>query len=154
MAKYEVNFSCGHTHTVELFGKDSDRQKKIAYYESCGFCSDCYKEMMEKKNAENCVEKTMKYSDYKNNYSECKTKKNSYDASAKTIVVYVEISRMIADEVNAQCSQLRTTQRRVEKVISAIENGTATFSTEGLTEELTSDMQIFAALMKKYGYEI
>ena len=29
MAKYTVTFSCGHTDTVELFGKDSDRKEKL-----------------------------------------------------------------------------------------------------------------------------
>lgn len=41
--KYEVKFSCGHTETVELFGKSSDRERKIEYYENCGVCSECYK---------------------------------------------------------------------------------------------------------------
>ena len=43
MAKYEVKCSCGHTETGELFGKSSDRERKIEYYENCGVCSECYK---------------------------------------------------------------------------------------------------------------
>ena len=31
----------------------------------------------------------MSYREYKNNYSNCRTKKNSYNADKKTIVVYV-----------------------------------------------------------------
>ena len=37
-----------------------------------------------------CVEQEMKYSEYKANYSECQTKKNSYNKETKTIVVYVK----------------------------------------------------------------
>ena len=29
--KYDVRFSCGHTHTVELFGKSADRERKIKW---------------------------------------------------------------------------------------------------------------------------
>ena len=44
MAKYDVNFSCGHKEQRELFGKSVDRQKKITYWEEYGICSECYKE--------------------------------------------------------------------------------------------------------------
>ena len=43
MAKYDVKFSCGHEETVELFGKSADRERKIAYFEKHGVCSECYK---------------------------------------------------------------------------------------------------------------
>lgn len=46
MAKYEVTFSCGHTQRIELFGKDIERRRKIAFYESEGLCSDCYKKSL------------------------------------------------------------------------------------------------------------
>lgn len=36
MAKYTVKFSCGHEATIELFGKDVDRKRKIAYLEESG----------------------------------------------------------------------------------------------------------------------
>lgn len=36
-----------------------------------------------------CIETEMKYSEYKANYSGCKTKKDSYDKANKTITVYV-----------------------------------------------------------------
>ena len=44
--KYDITFSCGHTGTVELFGKDKDRQKKLEYFQKNGLCSECYKKKM------------------------------------------------------------------------------------------------------------
>lgn len=43
MAKYLVLFSCGHEEEIELFGNNKERQKKIAYYEQYGDCSECRK---------------------------------------------------------------------------------------------------------------
>lgn len=43
MAKYDVLFSCGHTERIELFGKDSERKRKIEYFQQKGICSACYK---------------------------------------------------------------------------------------------------------------
>lgn len=87
--KYTVNFSCGHTETVELFGKTSDRERKIAYFEKYGVCSHCYREMKEMEKANGCDEVEMFYGDYKKNFSDCKTKAGSYNGLTKTIVVYV-----------------------------------------------------------------
>ena len=41
--KYEVRFACGHTETRELFGKVSERENRIKYWEENGICSECYK---------------------------------------------------------------------------------------------------------------
>lgn len=35
-------------------------------------------------------EKEMHYSEYKNNYSDCETKRGSYNKETKTIIVYVQ----------------------------------------------------------------
>lgn len=43
MAKYNVTFSCGHEETVELFGKETERRRKIDYFERYGLCKECYK---------------------------------------------------------------------------------------------------------------
>ena len=43
MTKYQVKFSCGHIQEVQLFGKYEARNRKIAYYQKCGICSECYK---------------------------------------------------------------------------------------------------------------
>lgn len=49
MAKYQVTFSCGHTSTVELVGKTSERERRILWYEQSGICPDCYKAQQEAK---------------------------------------------------------------------------------------------------------
>jgi hypothetical protein len=87
--KYDVKFACGHTGTVELFGKTADRERKISFYEKNCLCPDCYKDMKEEEKKLNCMEVEMLYGEYKENYSECTTKAGSYDAKNKTIVVYV-----------------------------------------------------------------
>lgn len=47
MAKYTIVMSCGHEDTIELFGKNEERERKIVYYESSGLCKNCYKKKME-----------------------------------------------------------------------------------------------------------
>jgi hypothetical protein len=87
--KYNVKFACGHTSTVELFGKTAERERKIAFYEKNYLCPDCYKDMKEEEKKLNCMEMEMSYKEYKESYPECTTKAGSYDAKDKTIVVYV-----------------------------------------------------------------
>lgn len=36
MGKYNVKFSCGHTEERELFGKMTERTKKIEYWQNYG----------------------------------------------------------------------------------------------------------------------
>lgn len=50
MAKYTIIMSCGHEDTVELFGKSSDRERKIEYFRSNGLCKECYKKKMNEQN--------------------------------------------------------------------------------------------------------
>lgn len=47
MAKYVVNYSCGHTGTVQLTGSDKDRKRKIEWLEAQGVCPECYKAQQE-----------------------------------------------------------------------------------------------------------
>jgi hypothetical protein len=58
MAKYDVKFSCGHTETKELFGKGTERERKIEYWEQNGICTECYK----KQQAELMAAKTQEMS--------------------------------------------------------------------------------------------
>ncbi len=87
--KYEVIFSCGHTETVELFGKNADRQRKISWFEESGLCSKCYAEQKAAEMAEGFNAVEMFYGDYKEKFSNCKTKPGSYNRETKTIVVYI-----------------------------------------------------------------
>ena len=94
--KYDVRFSCGHTETVVLYGKTSEREKKIEWYESKAVCSDCYREMKNIEASIGCQEITMMYREYKEKYARCKTKAGSWNPVEKTIVVYVP-ENMIAE---------------------------------------------------------
>ena len=72
MAKYTVNFACGHEATITLFGKMKDRYSKIEYFERCGMCPKCYREMMEEKRNQERAEQRAKAIDTatKNNLPE------------------------------------------------------------------------------------
>ena len=47
MANYTIIMSCGHEGTVSLYGKYSERQRKIEYFQNKGLCKQCYKKKME-----------------------------------------------------------------------------------------------------------
>lgn len=42
MAKYDVTYSCGHTDTVQLYGKNEERERKLKWMEN-SLCPECYK---------------------------------------------------------------------------------------------------------------
>lgn len=56
MAKYFVKFKCGHEDRVELFGKNTDREAKMAWMSENMLCSECYKKMLEEENAQASAE--------------------------------------------------------------------------------------------------
>lgn len=87
--KYDVKFSCGHTDTIELFGKGLDRERKIKYLEEYGLCKACYRQQQEEKKAAGCDVVEMSYREYKQNHSECATVSGSYNKERKTIKVYI-----------------------------------------------------------------
>lgn len=47
--KYVVMMSCGHEETIDLIGKNADRDKRIKYLEQNGLCKECYKKEMQEK---------------------------------------------------------------------------------------------------------
>lgn len=87
--KYDVTFSCGHTEVVELFGKCSERDRKIDYYKNYGICKACYYEQKSIEMSINNEEVEMLYKQYKQEYASCKTKPGSWNPATKTIIVYV-----------------------------------------------------------------
>lgn len=90
----QVIFSCGHDEPYEFgVSKGTELERKIRYFSEKGLCSECYRKAQEAKKAYNCNEVTMFYGKYKREYSDCKTKWDSYDAKKKTVVVYVPILR-------------------------------------------------------------
>lgn len=50
MAKYDVTYSCGHTGTVQLYGKNEDRARKIESYKRYSLCPECYKKQKQEEN--------------------------------------------------------------------------------------------------------
>ena len=41
--KYDVTYSCGHSGTVTLFGKGTDRERKLEFFKDSGICPECFK---------------------------------------------------------------------------------------------------------------
>ena len=99
--KYDVTFSCGHTQEVQIYGKAEERERKIKYFGKSGLCPECYKKMNEEK-AENCEEVEMKYSEYKENYADCKTKSGSYDMKKKPSLSTF-LNRMKKKRIRGKC---------------------------------------------------
>lgn len=88
--KKTVTYSCGHEGQIELFGKGSERERKIAWYENQCLCHECYKAEKEEERKRSCVEIEMPYREYKNTWSHCFTKAKSYNPEKKTVVVYIK----------------------------------------------------------------
>ena len=52
MAQYSYPYLCGHGHgTVRLYGKESDRQRKLAWYADTFVCPDCFKKQKAEEDA-------------------------------------------------------------------------------------------------------
>lgn len=47
--KYTITMSCGHEDTVDLIGKNTEREKRLEYYKNCGLCKECYKKSIREK---------------------------------------------------------------------------------------------------------
>lgn len=51
MAKYQINYKCGHSGEVQLFGKHEDRYRKIEWLEANCNCPDCERKEYEEYSA-------------------------------------------------------------------------------------------------------
>lgn len=92
--KYDITYSCGHEGRVELFGKTSDRERKIYWYESSAVCPECYADQKKieaevKAEKEGLKETEVTYREYKLNYPNAKTVPGSYNGATKTIKIYI-----------------------------------------------------------------
>lgn len=56
MAKYTVTYACGHTGTIELFGKMNEREYRLKQLTD-QLCPDCYNQQVSKENQENGLPK-------------------------------------------------------------------------------------------------
>lgn len=54
--KYDITYSCGHTETIQLFGRVRERERRILWLQEHGMCSECknkaWQQERERKNAE------------------------------------------------------------------------------------------------------
>lgn len=129
MAKYDVTYKCTHEGTVELFGKTTDRMKKIEWLETT-LCPECYaREQAQKANKGMQIEEVeMLYSEYKNNFSNCQALPNSYDSKTKTITVLVpveveEVEEVtVAEETTETTEEIITIEQIAEKARGSVEN--------------------------------
>lgn len=55
MAKYEVTYSCGHTDTVQIYGKNEERERELKWMEN-SLCPECYKKWKREDNKQKVQE--------------------------------------------------------------------------------------------------
>lgn len=117
MAKYNVTYKCNHEGTVELFGKTTDRERKLEWLETT-LCPECYaRQQAQKENEGKQIEEIeMTYGEYKNNFSNCKTLPNSYNKDTKTIIVLVPVEKEIEVEVVEETSTATEEILTVEEI--------------------------------------
>lgn len=116
--KYDITFSCGHTHTVDIYGSAAEREHKVKRYETQAVCPDCYKAQLDAEAAEGCDEVEMSYKEYKTDYADCKTKRDSYNKETKTIVVYVPRTETEDEIIEAAKSAYVACIEAFDKMIS------------------------------------
>jgi len=135
--KYTINHTCGHESEKQIYGTNAhgERERKVAYYESLP-CPECSTKEKATKSGTEIEEIEMHYSEYKNNYADCKTKPGSYDGKAKTIIVYVPkataADEVIEDTELAELDEIVTTyiNEQMATVPSATEEQKAAFTAE------------------------
>lgn len=153
MANYTVKFNCGHSEQISLVGPTKDRERKIAYFEEQGQCSKCYAASKNKQMADNGnKEVEMKYGDYKNNYSDCKTKADSYNKEAKTIIVFVPENyeeKKAEKAVMQELTDLTNSEKASRKMIE-IGSAKITEMTEKAEGKMKTDLDKAIAILRKH----
>lgn len=89
MAKYSIVFSCGHEERIELLGPVKDRERKIAYFQEQGLCSECYRKQRQAKQRIKPTSR-IKYAEYKAKDLIYEAIKDTYNADDKTIEVMLK----------------------------------------------------------------
>lgn len=119
--KYDITYACGHTATVNLFGTAQERERKLAWM-TAHECPDCY-------NSIGCTAVEMLYKDYKTEYPECKTKRDSYNRETKTVIVYVPVEDIPATEETTTKTEQKTEEENetmtTEEFVNAVQHTAA-----------------------------
>ena len=90
---------------------------KVKWYETQAVCPDCYKTQLDAEAAEGCDEVEMSYKEYKTDYADCKTKRDSYNKETKTIVVYVPRTETEDEIIEAAKSAYAARCEALDKMI-------------------------------------
>ncbi len=80
-----ITMMCGHRQLMPKIAKGPKWERKKWYYRTKCLCDKCNEAVM----PDRYNEVEISYWDYKENYSNCITKPNSYNPEKKTIIVYV-----------------------------------------------------------------
>mgnify|MGYP000978059085 CR=1 FL=1 len=135
--KYDITYSCGHEGVVELFGKSSARESKLAWYQNTAVCPKCYAaEQAAAWEAEGYAKLTVPYREYKDKYEgRTDVRKGEYDKDAKTITLYV-LRPVVTDDAHTH-ERITETQA----IHALCKTGTSTAQAKAL---LGADRQEFA----------
>ena len=101
MALRNVNYKCGHSRKENIEKRAGRSITEIIEYRERGECYTCEKYHAACREPGDEVE--MHYSAYKNNYYDCATKPDSYNADTKTIIVRIPADR--ADKIAAKAME-------------------------------------------------
>ena len=150
--KRTVTRACGHEQEVEVFGAREAREAKISWYERTD-CTECY----EKSQNKGSEEVEMSYREYKENYSNCNTKKDSYDKKTKTIIVFVPKKEEVKEEV----AEVKETELTTEEIVNIIAPEFSPRPTEEIkkfvetgSEALIKNAEVKGERLKKMPIEI
>ena len=91
MAIGKITFKCSvcgqeHETRVKKYNRQQATDWEAWAKENIHICPSCYRA---EKDRQGCEEVEMHYGEYKKNFSNCKTKPDSYNRDTKTIIVYV-----------------------------------------------------------------
>ena len=150
--QYTIKHTCGHESERQIYGTNAhgERDRKAAYHESFP-CPACSAKEKASRGGVEIEEIKMHYSEYKNNYADCKTKPGSYDGNEKTIIVYVPKATATDEAIeDTELSELD------EIMATYIDEQYATFptATEEQKAAFTAELERAYTAIKKVWHEI
>ena len=148
--KYWIKRTCGHEEQIEVFGKTSEREYRIAAEEK-KVCRKCY----ESEKYADYDEIKMSYAEYKRNYTDCKTKSGSYDAKSKTNIVYVpktpQEEQPETDTIGGRKSAIEKVAEETELPYEALEKIFMVFDAEQYLKQTEAHADTLKASPDKTG---